>query len=149
MLIWLGTSVASPYKPLYIWVKHFFGCLVYETFLWPESWRGSLHIYLLSFPRFWTLSFERFWFLFWSVVNGVTNFAWGGFGCVQKTNTVNVFTIMIMIASSTKITTNVMDAVKSVCLPFWFSVRKSETECYNHLICLTESCRSCLTLKQR
>ena len=23
---------------------------------WPESWRGSLYIYLLSFARFWTLS---------------------------------------------------------------------------------------------
>ena len=52
--------------------KHFFGYLVYEIFLWPESWRGSLHIYLLSFPRFWTLSIERFWFLFWSILNGMT-----------------------------------------------------------------------------
>ena len=52
--------------------KHFFGYLVYEIFLWPESWRGSLHIYLLSFPRFWTLSIERFCFLFWSILNGVT-----------------------------------------------------------------------------
>ena len=66
MLIRLGTSMASPYKSLYIWVKHFFGYLVYETFRWPESWRGSSHIYLLSFPRFWTLSIERFWFWFWS-----------------------------------------------------------------------------------
>ena len=41
-------------------------------FLWPESWRGSLYMYLLSFPRFWTLSIERFWFLFWSILNGVT-----------------------------------------------------------------------------
>ena len=50
-------------------VKHFFGYLVYEIFLWPESWRGSSYMYLLSFPRFWTLSVERFWFflfdLFW------------------------------------------------------------------------------------
>ena len=29
-------------------------------------------LYLLSFPRFWTLSIERFWFLFWSILNGVT-----------------------------------------------------------------------------
>ena len=43
-----------------VWVKHFFGYLVYEIFLCPESWRGSLHMYLLSFPRFWTLSIERF-----------------------------------------------------------------------------------------
>ena len=49
----------------------FFRYLVYETFLWPESWRKSLHIYLLSFPRFWTLSIERFWF-FLSILNGVT-----------------------------------------------------------------------------
>ena len=38
----------------------------------PESWRGSLYMYLLSFPRFWTLFVERFWFLFWSILNGVT-----------------------------------------------------------------------------
>ena len=50
------------------WVKHFFGYLVYGIFFWPEFWRGSLYIYLLSFPRFRTLSIERFWFyfdLFW------------------------------------------------------------------------------------
>ena len=29
-------------------------------------------MYVLSFPRFWTLSIERFWFLFWSTLNGVT-----------------------------------------------------------------------------
>ena len=29
-------------------------------------------MYLLSFPKFWTLSIERFWFLFWSILNGVT-----------------------------------------------------------------------------
>ena len=40
--------------------------------LWPESSRGSLYMYLLSFHRFWTLSNERFWFLFWSILNGVT-----------------------------------------------------------------------------
>ena len=39
-------------------LKHFCGYLVYEILLWPESWRGSLHIYLLSLPRFWTLSLE-------------------------------------------------------------------------------------------
>ena len=46
--------------------------LVCEIFLWPESWRGTLYMYLFSFPRFWTLSIERFWFLFWSILNGVT-----------------------------------------------------------------------------
>ena len=63
---------AHLYKSLKVWVKHFFGYLVYEIFLWPEIWRGSLYIYLLSFPRFWTLSIERFWFLLWSILNGVT-----------------------------------------------------------------------------
>ena len=29
-------------------------------------------MYLLSFPRFWTLSIEGFWFLFWYVLNDVT-----------------------------------------------------------------------------
>ena len=67
-----GHYMASPYKSLYIWVKHFFGYLVYGIFLGPESWRGSLRIYLLSFSRFWTLFIERFWFLFWSTLNGVT-----------------------------------------------------------------------------
>ena len=55
-----------------IWVKHFFGYLVYRIFFWHKSWWGSLYIYLLSFPRFWTLSIERFWFWFWSILNGVT-----------------------------------------------------------------------------
>ena len=54
------------------WVNHFFGYLVFELYLWPKSWRGSLYIHLLSFPRFWTLSIEWFWFLFWSILNGVT-----------------------------------------------------------------------------
>ena len=45
---------------------------VYEILLWPESWRGSLYIYLLSFAGFWTLSIERFRFLFWSILNCVT-----------------------------------------------------------------------------
>ena len=54
----------------------------YGIFFWPESWRGSLYIYLLSFPRFWTLSIERFWFLFWSILNDVTlkTSNWGIFG---------------------------------------------------------------------
>ena len=36
------------------------------------SWRESLHLYLLSFPRFWTLSSERFSLLFCSILNSVT-----------------------------------------------------------------------------
>ena len=59
----MGTNMASPYKSLLMLWKHFFGYLVYEIFLLPESWWGSLHIYLLSFPRFWTWSIKRFWFL--------------------------------------------------------------------------------------
>ena len=51
--------------------KTFLRILVYEIFLWPGIWRGSLHIYLLSFPRFWTSSIERFWFLFWPILNDV------------------------------------------------------------------------------
>ena len=47
--IQVGTSMASPYNSLYIWVKHFFG------YLFWQSWRGTLYIYLLSFPIFWTL----------------------------------------------------------------------------------------------
>ena len=42
-----------------------------KTFL-RISRRGSLYMYLLSFPRFWTLSIELFWFLFWSILNAVT-----------------------------------------------------------------------------
>ena len=82
VLIQMGTRMASAYKSLLILWKHFLGYLVYEIFLWPESWRGSLHIYLLSFPRFWILSIERFWFLFWSILNGVTlkTSNWGIFG---------------------------------------------------------------------
>ena len=39
-----------------IWWKHFSRYLVKEIYLWPKSWRGSLHIYLLLFSRVWTLS---------------------------------------------------------------------------------------------
>ena len=71
--IQVGTSMASPYKSPEIWVIHFFGYLVYGIFFWPESWRESLYIYLLSFPRFRTLSIERVWFLFWSLLNEKTS----------------------------------------------------------------------------
>ena len=63
VLLRMGTSMVSSYKFLLILWKHFLGYLVYEKFLWPESWPGSLHIYLPSFPRFWTLLIEPFWFL--------------------------------------------------------------------------------------
>ena len=39
--IQVGTSVASPYN--------------FFRYLFWQSWRWSLYIYLLSFPRFWTL----------------------------------------------------------------------------------------------
>ena len=42
--------MVSPNKSLYIWVKRFFGYLVYEIFLSLESWRGSLYMYLFSVP---------------------------------------------------------------------------------------------------
>ena len=71
VLIQVDTSMASPYKSLYIWVKHFFGYLVYGIFFRHESWRGTWYIYLLSFPRFQTLFIEWFWFWFWSILNGV------------------------------------------------------------------------------
>ena len=64
--IQVATSMASP--PLYLWVR----ISRIREYSWPESWRGSLYIYLLSFPRFRTWSIERFWFLFWSTLNGVT-----------------------------------------------------------------------------
>ena len=35
-LIQVSTSMASSYKSLLVWVKNFFGYLVYEIFLWPE-----------------------------------------------------------------------------------------------------------------
>ena len=37
-----------------------------------RSYIHNMYMYLLSFPKFWTLSVERFWFLFWSILNGVT-----------------------------------------------------------------------------
>ena len=33
-------------------------CLACENLHQPKSWPVSLYIYLLSFPRFWTLSIE-------------------------------------------------------------------------------------------
>ena len=56
-------DMATPYKGLQIWVNHFFEYLAHEKLHRSESWRGSLHIYLLLFPRFGTLSIKPFWFL--------------------------------------------------------------------------------------
>ena len=36
------------------------GTVLKKNLLWRESWLESLHIYLLSFPRFWTLSIGGF-----------------------------------------------------------------------------------------
>ena len=36
------------------WVKNLSAYLAQEKLLWPEYWRESLHICLLSFSRFWT-----------------------------------------------------------------------------------------------
>lgn len=36
----------------------------YKKLQRPESWRRSLNIYLLPFPKFWTLYIGRFWFVF-------------------------------------------------------------------------------------
>ena len=63
-----------PYKGTPTWCLHTkaykFGYKAFpnishnETSHRPESWRGLLYIYLLSFPRFWTLCFEWYPFLF-------------------------------------------------------------------------------------
>ena len=79
-----GNNMASSYKALWIWVNHFSRYLTYEKLHWPVSLWASLHIYLLSFPRFWTSSIERFWVLFlmawqWEPAKGM------GSGDVTKT----------------------------------------------------------------
>ena len=51
--IQMGVIMASLYEALQIWVNHFSEYLAYEKLHWPESWWGSLHIYLLSSLRFW------------------------------------------------------------------------------------------------
>ena len=65
---WCPSGWAPAWR-LQIWVKH---SRIRNIPLTLESWRESLHSYLLLFPRFWTLSIERVWFLFWSILNGVT-----------------------------------------------------------------------------
>ena len=44
------TNMASLYKALYSRVKCFSECFAYEISHGPNSWRGFLYIYLLSFP---------------------------------------------------------------------------------------------------
>ena len=54
------TNMASLYKALWNWVKRFFEFLAYELSHRPDSWRGFLYIYLLSFPGFWTFCINWF-----------------------------------------------------------------------------------------
>ena len=49
---------------LLFWVNNFLKCFACEKSYWPESWRGSFYINLISFLRFWNLSF---YFIFASV----------------------------------------------------------------------------------
>ena len=58
------TTMASPYKVLWIWVTHFPEYLAYEISHRPDSCQCFLFIYILSFSRFWTFYIEWFAFLF-------------------------------------------------------------------------------------
>ena len=42
---------------LLFWVNNFLKCFACEKSYWPESWRGSFYINLISFLRFWNLLF--------------------------------------------------------------------------------------------
>ena len=42
---------------LLFWVNKFLKCFACEKSYWPESWRRSFYINLISFLRFWKLSF--------------------------------------------------------------------------------------------
>ena len=69
-------NMMSPYKALSIWVKRFSEYLVYKLCHRPDSWRGFLHIYLLSFPRFWTFCIDWFAFLCFDDVTVKTQNWW-------------------------------------------------------------------------
>ena len=43
---------------LLFWVNNFLKCFACEKSYWPESWRGSFYINLISFLSFWNLSFH-------------------------------------------------------------------------------------------
>ena len=58
-------NIASPYKALSIWVKRFSEYLAYELRHRPDSWRGFLYIYLLSFPRSGLSVLTGLHFYFW------------------------------------------------------------------------------------
>ena len=45
-----GVSIHNIQNSIILGKSFQFGYLVYELFLRPKSWRGSLYIYLLSFP---------------------------------------------------------------------------------------------------
>ena len=73
-------NMMSPYKALSIWVKRFSEYLAYKLCHRPDSWRGFLHIYLLSFPRFWTFCIDWFAFLrliAWQWKHTILVWPWG------------------------------------------------------------------------
>jgi len=53
--IQMDTNMASLYRKALKQKNHFPKYLAYEKLHWPESWRASLHFYILSYPRFWTI----------------------------------------------------------------------------------------------
>ena len=61
--IQMGTSVASPYKSIN-YGKNFLRILLHKKNCCDLNLGRVLHIYLLSFLRFWTLSVEQFSYLF-------------------------------------------------------------------------------------
>ena len=65
----ISIQISINFGKTFLWISHMYSI---QWFLWPKSWHRSVHIYLVSFPRFWTLSIEQFWFLFWSILNDVT-----------------------------------------------------------------------------
>ena len=71
---------------------HRMGTNMSSPLLWPESWWESLHIYLFSFPSFWTLSIEQF--RFWSIWNHRDKLTVSKNNCDKAWNTdvINIFT---------------------------------------------------------
>ena len=65
---WMGTYLAS-----HTWNHYKFphisylriSRLIIIAVIWIIARIFAVHIYLLSFPKFWTFSIERFWSLFW------------------------------------------------------------------------------------
>ena len=59
--VWMGTNMASPYKALYIWVKHFSEQHENEKPQIPNSWQHCL--YTNHIPDYFTLFIEWLGFL--------------------------------------------------------------------------------------